>query len=178
MRNRSLIKKYFWIFPLLIASFALVLWIISWGVQVTNNYVNLQNGKEKFEASLEISKAIVGGVGTLATIVGGVVLFLNFRVANQNLKLAERKAQLDAEKSKKDIEIAESRLATDRFSKAVEQLITSNNITVVLSGIYTLSTIARDSPEYHWLVMKVLASFIRIRLPDYSSNPEVLNDRK
>jgi hypothetical protein len=171
MRNRSLIKKYFWIFPLLIASFALVLWIISWGVQVTNNYVNLQNGKEKFEASLEISKAIVGGVGTLATIVGGVVLFLNFRVANQNLKLAERKAQLDAEKSKKDIEIAESRLATDRFSKAVEQLITSNNITVVLSGIYTLSTIARDSPEYHWLVMKVLASFIRIRLPDYSSNP-------
>jgi hypothetical protein len=32
-----------------------------------------------------------------------------------------------------------------------------------------LSKIARDSPEYHWLVMKVLASFIRIRLPDYGS---------
>lgn len=162
-------KKYFWIFLLLIVGFISALWMIPWAIQVTNNYASLQNGKEKFEASLEISKAIIGGIGTLATIGGGVVLFLNFWVANQNLKLTERKIELDAEKSKKDIEIAESRLTTDRFSKAVEQLLTNNNITVVLSGIYTLSKIARDSPEYHWLVMKVLASFIRIRLLDYGS---------
>ena len=105
---------------------------------------------------------------SMITIVGGVVLFLNFSVAYENLKLAERKIKLDAEKSKKDIEIAESRFITDRFSKAVEQLVTANNITVVLSGIYTLSKIAKDSPEYHWLAMKVLASFIRKKALEYA----------
>ena len=162
-------KKYFWVFPLLITGFFLTLWITPWTSQITNNYANLQNEKEKFEASLEISKAIIGGVGTLATIVGGIVLFLNFMVANQNLEQVKRKNDLDEKKSTKDIEIAESRLTTDRFSKAVEQLVTTNNITVVLSGIYTLSKIARDSPEYHWLVMKVLASFIRGKPLEYAS---------
>ncbi|WP_271253815.1 pentapeptide repeat-containing protein [Pseudanabaena sp. Chao 1811] len=84
------------------------------------------------------------------------------------MKLAERKIELDAKKSKKDIEIAESRFITERFSKAVEQLVTNNNITVVMSGIYTLSKIASDSPEYHFLVMKVLASFIRGKPLEYA----------
>jgi uncharacterized protein YjbI with pentapeptide repeats len=160
-------KKYFWVFLLLIAGFILALWIIPWGVQVTNNYAGLQNGKEKFEASLEISKAIIGGVGTSATIVGGVFLFLNFRIANRNLEIAnknleqaKRKNDLDEKKSQKDIEIAESRLITDRFSKATEQL-ASNSLHTRLGAIYSLEGIAKDDEKYYWIVIEILSAFIR-----------------
>jgi hypothetical protein len=102
-RYHKMMEEHFWIFPLLlIAGFALVLWIIYWGVLVTNNYANLQNGKEKFEASLEISKAIIGGIGTSATIVGGVFLFLNFRIANRNLEIANK--NLEQAKRKNDLD--------------------------------------------------------------------------
>ncbi|NUN67092.1 pentapeptide repeat-containing protein (plasmid) [Pseudanabaena biceps] len=160
-------KKYFWVFPLLIAGFVLALWITPWVVQITNNYANLQNGKEKFEASLEIGKAIISVVGTLATIGGGVVLFLNFRVANQNLEIAnknfeqaKRKNDVDEEKSKKDIKIAESRLITDRFSKATEQL-ASTNLHTRLGAIYSLEGIAKDDEQYYWIVIEILSAFIR-----------------
>ena len=167
-RYHKMMEEHFWIFPLLlIAGFALVLWIIYWGVLVTNNYANLQNGKEKFEASLEISKAIIGGIGTSATIVGGVFLFLNFRIANRNLEIAnknfeqtKRKNDLDEKKSNKDIEIAESRLITDRFSKATEQL-ASNSLHTRLGAIYSLEGIAKEDKQYYWIVIEILSAFIR-----------------
>ncbi|OYQ65500.1 hypothetical protein B9G53_07135 [Pseudanabaena sp. SR411] len=160
-------KKYFWVFPLLITGFFLALWITPWTSQITNNYANLQNGKEKFEASLEISKAIIGGVGTSATIVGGVFLFLNFRIANRNLEIAnknleqaKRKNDLDEEKSRKDVKIAESRLITDRFSKATEQL-ASNSLHTRLGAIYSLEGIAKEDKQYYWIVIEILSAFIR-----------------
>ncbi len=100
--------------------------------------------KRKFDASLEHVKALVGGMGTIATIVGGVVLYLNFRVANRNA------------------EITEDKQVTDRFSKAVEQL-GSDKIEVRLGGIYSLERIAKDSPADHWTIMEVLTAFVRER---------------
>ena len=51
-QNLNLMKKYFCVFLLLIAGFILALWIMPWGVQVTNNYAGLQNGKEKFHGKI------------------------------------------------------------------------------------------------------------------------------
>lgn len=142
-------KKLIWLYILLGAIlFGIVVgWLISWGVQVTHNVQVLQQdakatSKEKFDASLEISKAIVSGIGTIATIIGGIVLYLNFRVANRNTELAE------------------SRLIAERFSKAVEQL-SSKDLEVRLGGIYALGSIAKDSVGDSRASMEVLAAFIR-----------------
>jgi len=85
---------------------------------------------------LEVIRLTVMIISTFGAIFGAVYVYRNFK-------------------------INEKKLLTDRFSKAVEQLGTTSNETVVLGGIYALSKIAQDSPEYHWLVMKVIASFIK-----------------
>ncbi|MDX2240281.1 MAG: pentapeptide repeat-containing protein, partial [Leptolyngbyaceae cyanobacterium bins.302] len=117
-----------------------------------------EENKREFDASLEHVKAIVGGMGTIATIVGGVVLYLNFRVAKQNT------------------EIAEDKQVTERFSKAVDQL-GSDKIEVRLGGIYSLERIAKDSPADHWTIMEVLTAFVRERtIPTSTAQPTVSTD--
>lgn len=98
-----------------------------------------EENKREFDVSLERVKTTVGGIGTIATIAGGIVLFLNFKVA-------------------------QDKQITERFSKAVEQL-GSDKIEVRLGGIYSLERIAKDSPADHWTIMEVLSAFIREQLP-------------
>lgn len=129
----------------------MIVWLGFWGFRVSQAWENLQQdkqtpAKEKFSAAIEITKGIVGGIGTVATIGGGIFLYLNFRVANRNAELAE------------------SRLITERFSKAVEQL-GSDKIEVRLGGIYSLERIAKDSERDHWTIMEVLTSFIQENSP-------------
>jgi uncharacterized protein YjbI with pentapeptide repeats len=101
----------------------------------------------------ERRKDLLSGVGTVATIVGGVSLFFN-------LWLAERRLTLDTQKIQQDAEHTETRLTSERFSRAMEQL-GHESIHVRLGGIYSLEQIAKDSPEDHWTVIEVLSAFIR-----------------
>lgn len=117
-----------------------IMWLSYWGTQVSQDWATLQQNptdasKKKFDASLEIAKAIVGGVGTVATIGGGFFVLWN-------------------------VQLTQTRLITERFSKAVEQL-GSDKIEVRLGGIYALERIAQDSDRDHWTIMEVLTSFIQ-----------------
>lgn len=105
-----------------------------------------EENKREFDVSNELVKGIASYIGTLATIGAGIVLYLNFRVAHRNAELTE------------------SRLITERFSKAVEQL-GSDKIEVRLGGIYALERIAKDSERDHWTIMEVLTSFVREKSP-------------
>lgn len=138
------------------------------GIQTWSDWIQLQvdatdQNKRKFDTSLEFTKAIIGLIGTSATIVGGVFLYVNYIQAQDKLNH-------EKEKAKKDIALAESRLITERFSKAVEQL-GSDKMDVRIGGIYALEQIAKDSVKYpdlqgyHWTVMEVLTAFIRERSP-------------
>jgi hypothetical protein len=124
--------------------------------------------KPKFDASLAIFQAIVGGFGTIATIGAGIVLYLNFRVANKNAEIANRNVEI----ANKTLELTGSRLITERFSKAVEQL-GSDKLEVRLGGIYSLERIAYDSDRDHWTIMEVLTSFIQEK-----SSTKQLTDEK
>lgn len=126
-------------------------WLLSWNIQVSQNWSTLQQdakatAKEKFDASLAISTTLISGIGTIATIIGGIVLYLNF-------KDADRKTAIE-----------ESRLISERFSKAVEQL-GHEKIEVRLGGIYALERISEDSDRDYWIVMEVLTSFIQEKSP-------------
>jgi hypothetical protein len=62
----------------------------------------------------------------------------------------------------RSIQISKSGQITDRFTKAVEQLSSSDNdLTARLGGIYALERIAKDSERDHWIVMEVLIMYIR-----------------
>ena len=59
-----------------------------------------------------------------------------------------------------DRRIAQERLITDRFAKAVEQ-IGSGEEEVVIGGIYSLERITKDSPKDQWTIMEVLTALVR-----------------
>ena len=63
-----------------------------------------------------------------------------------------------------DRQVAQERLVTDRFAKAVEQ-IGSSKEEVVIGGIYSLERIAKDSPKDQWTIMEVLTAFVRKNSP-------------
>ncbi|ACK66835.1 pentapeptide repeat protein [Rippkaea orientalis PCC 8801] len=117
----------------------------------------LYKNKEKFNSSLEVAKVVVTAWGTIGTIAGGIVLFLNFKNATENTKIANK----NAEAANRNAKLAEDRLVTERFSKAVEQL-GSDKIQTRLGAIYSLEQIAKDSDIYHSIVIGVLTSFLRI----------------
>jgi len=110
--------------------------------------------------------------GTLIGMVGGLVLYLNFLVANRNaetarrnLELAEDRLKQDTEKITKDAKLAEDRLTSERFTKAVEQLGNDDSIHIRLGGIYSLGRLAEDSDGMHKIVLDVLSAFIREKHP-------------
>ncbi len=158
--------------------------LIASGIRVHQDWQELHqtpndDNQKRFNASLEMTKELVGGVGTLATIAGGVVLYLNFRVATRNAEIAnrnaetaaknlqatEKKIEQEAEKARKDADLANKRLITDRFSKAVEQLGNGNSLHIRLGGIYALESVANDSDDYYWQVMEILTAYVRERSP-------------
>jgi uncharacterized protein YjbI with pentapeptide repeats len=144
--------------------------------EILQNYVDLKNNssaeaKQRLDASLEILKLIVSGIGTVATAAGGFILYLNFKVAERNVKLTQAKLRQESRKAIKDSALAQSRLITDRFSKAVEQL-GDTKLAIQLGGIYSLERIAKDSPQDYWTVMQVLTAFVRqnSKLEDSNEN--------
>jgi len=109
--------------------------------------------KEEVEFINDFRRSFIGSIGTVATIVGGVVLFLNFKIARERL-------DIDIHKTNADKKLNESRLISERFSKAIEQL-GSENIHIRLGGIYSLKKIAIDSLGDREAVLEVLSAFIR-----------------
>jgi uncharacterized protein YjbI with pentapeptide repeats len=51
---------------------------------------------------------------------------------------------------------------SDRFSQAIHHL-ASDKLEVRLGGIYTLESLAQESPREHWMIMEVLTAFVRER---------------
>ena len=100
--------------------------------------------------ALDIVKTFISTFSLIATIFAGVGLFLNYQDAKEDRKLTQK--QLDT---------AQERLVTERFSKAVEQLVKDKDTTVRIGGIYALERIAKDSSKDHWTIMEILTSYVR-----------------
>ena len=121
-------------------------WVVSKSpiALLSQNYLAVQQDsarstKEKFDTSNEVSKSFVSGVGTIATISGGLFVFWNVR-------------------------LTQTRLITERFSKAVEQL-ANDKLEIRLGGIYSLERLAQDSSNDRRTIMEVLTSFVREKSP-------------
>ena len=75
----------------------------------------------------------------------------------------------------RNLQLAEDKTVTDRFSKAVEMLADNEKLEVRLGGIYSLERIARDSKADHSVVMEVLTAFVRARSPCKEENQKPLS---
>lgn len=137
------------------------------------------SAKETTELVDEKRGILVSSVGTGATIVGGIVLLVNVYLATKRLNLDTSQLEMNIRKIEDDKELTESRLISERFSRAIDQL-GSDNIHVRLGGIYSLEKIAKDSPYDHWTAMEVLTAFVREESPmhwlDYNRTDEYAPD--
>ncbi|NEQ41233.1 MAG: pentapeptide repeat-containing protein [Okeania sp. SIO3I5] len=146
----------FLIFPLILP---IRLWIFT---NKKSFWSNLSD-KENRNFNLEIIKLILSMLGLLATISAGGGLILTYIDNREDRKLARENRQL-----------AEERLITDRFSKAIELLGNKDDISVRVGAIFALERIAKDSEKDHWTIMEILTSYIR----KYSSQQSSSNVEK
>jgi len=130
-------------------------------------YVNTIDKELKFNLIIEIVKTFISLLTTLATSWGGFVVYRNFQLGNKNLQELKNKNLNDAE-------LAKLRLASERFSKATEQL-ASDKLPVRLGAIYSLENIGKEHDEYHWIVIQILSDFIREKKDDKNTVQDKLD---
>lgn len=95
--------------------------------------------------------AAVGVVGTATVAIVGY--FISRSTNKSTIEAADANVR-------QTLEAARQGQLTDRYTKAVEQL-GSSNLNVRLGGIYALEGVARDSETDHPIVMEMLTAFIR-----------------
>lgn len=93
--------------------------------------------------------------------ISGLGLFVAAYSAWLNYQSSQKKLEHEKKTAEDNLELANAKQITERFSKAVEQL-GNESITVRLGGIYSLERIAEESSEkYHWTIMEILTAFVR-----------------
>jgi hypothetical protein len=99
--------------------------------------------KEQYELENATRTSLAQAFGTLSQAIGGTVLLVGVYFTWRNLIATEEKQ------------------ITERFTRAVEQLGNQQSSTIRLGAIYSLERIAGDSVREHWVVMEILAAFVR-----------------
>jgi hypothetical protein len=110
------------------------------------------DAKEQFNCRNEARK-------TLATILGGAVLLTGGFFTWRNVNLAQESLRVNQESQ-----------ITDRFTKAIEQLGAVDasgkpKLEARLGGIYSLEAIGNESEGFHWPIVEVLCTYVRVNAP-------------
>ncbi|MCX4808759.1 pentapeptide repeat-containing protein [Streptomyces sp. NBC_01214] len=85
-------------------------------------------------------------------------------VAGAGLTYTDRTLRLTRSRDDDQRRIAEEGQITDRYSTAIKHL-ASNGVIEQLGGIFALERIMRDSQKDYFMVVEVLAAFVRERAP-------------
>jgi hypothetical protein len=103
--------------------------------------------------------------GTLAQIIGGMVVLVGLYFTGRSAAAAWR-----------NVQVAHEGQITERFTRAIEQL-GSDKLAIRLGGIYALERIARDSAPDYWPIMEVLTAYVRENALWKGSQPQLKNER-
>ena len=123
-----------------IAGLSLLLWKIP---TIRSQSVQGLSVREQYELENATRTSLAQAFGTLAQAIGGTVLLVGVYFTWRNLIATEEKQ------------------ITERFTRAVEQLGNQQSSAIRIGAIYSLERIAGDSVKDHWVVMEILAAFVR-----------------
>lgn len=111
---------------------------------------------------------------TWAIIMGGEILLMALYLTYRRTRSSERQIETfmnqleNSDKQvkalEKQVQIVHDEQIMERFTRAVEQL-GNQDISIRLSGIYTLEHLANDSDRGYWTIMEVLAAYVRGKSP-------------
>lgn len=104
----------------------------------------------------DILKAIAGAAGVVAII----YTVRRHDLERRSVELTKETLQATRERDNESALLARDSQVTDRYTKAIAQL-ASSNPTECLGGIYALERIMHDSERDHQTIVEVLAAFVR-----------------
>lgn len=122
--------------------FAVLLWLPEW---MSNQY--------QFDHVKDWAAQVTANRAMLVNLMGGLAVAVTIYFTYRNFKVAEDKS------------------ITDVFSKAIEQL-GSSDVSVRLGGIHSLARIARSSKEDYFPIMQILTGYLRHRFQCEALAPE------
>ena len=138
-----------------IASTARYLWV------ATPSYDSLEP-KERI-AFITVAVQALGGI---AFLVGIYFAWANLRTTQEAQKDTQKNQSETLKNQTKTLQITNEGQITERFTKAIDQLGATDTQgptpEIRLGGIYALESIARVSKEYHWPIMEVLTTYVRM----------------
>jgi predicted DNA binding CopG/RHH family protein len=120
------------------------------------------DSEDNREFTLKLKQLRLENIKTFTTVIGAVVLYFTYLNTKTEQQLNIGRLNTDRFNAQREQQLNTQRLTTDRFTKAVEQL-GHQDTSVRTGGIYALQSIAKDSSDYHWTVVEVLAAFVRER---------------
>jgi hypothetical protein len=109
-------------------------------------------------------------ITTMVQALGGIAVLIGIYVAWANLKTTQEAQKATQTNQADALKITQKGQITDRFTKAIDQLGATDDkgnprMELRLGGIYALESIANESPEYHWPIMEILTTYVRVYAP-------------
>ncbi|MGP3922282.1 pentapeptide repeat-containing protein [Streptomyces sp. 8N616] len=145
-----------------IVGYALLLWRGPWWIDGAHlRTKNLQPA----------DGVVITGFRTMLVALGaGAVAALGLHYTHRSHKQTEKLFEHTRERDREQAELTREGQVNERYVEAVK-LLSSNNVTQRIGGIYSLERIMRDSEKDHSTVVEVLAAFIRQMASPEASEP-------
>ena len=172
------------IFILLIIGAIVIIgfWLgVGWPDDLQDNFANLltvEAVKEYLDYKERLRSARLQFLTTIAASLGAIGVVFNLYYTGKREEAFNKSAiaaNKSAEAALENAKAAQDKQITERFTKAVEQL-ASTEIAIRLGGIYALERIAKNSEYDHWTIMEVLTAFVREKRPLEEQLPKIPTD--
>jgi hypothetical protein len=158
------VPRSWWDYPLLtviVVLALLVLWALFWVVpDLLVSWTTVAGGL----TPAELQGARNDARGLLVQVASGVGIIFGLVLNAKSIAEARRQTEVAERGQARQHELTEQSQATERFTRAVEQL-ANDALAVRLGGIYALERIARDSADSWGHVMEVLTAYVRAGRP-------------
>jgi uncharacterized protein YjbI with pentapeptide repeats len=125
-------------------------------IELASNRLKLQN---------DARVTLLQGLAGIAVLGGAIVAARQLRLGRDQLQHNREQLEHNLQASRDQLELSRSGQLTERFTRAIDQLGTQDQLEVVLGGIYALERIARDSPDDQATIAEVLTAYVRTHAP-------------
>ena len=131
--------------------------------------IELETNRLKLQSDARAT--LLQGLASIAVLGGAVVAARQLRLGRDQLQHNREQLQHNLQVSRDQLELSRNGQLTERFTRAIDQLGTQDQLEVVLGGIYALERIARDSPDDRATIAEILTAYIRTHAPWPPSRP-------